>query len=633
MRYTKELLKIIILAIVIASFLITQQVSAFEDVSFVNEIRSGFKKPVDVAVSGSGNIYILDSKFCKVSISDSAGYLIKVFGSCGSDEGEFKNPEGIALSPDGDIVVADTNNNRIQVFDGEGRFKYAFGNSGSERGELMKPSGVAVDEQGMIYVADAGNNRLQVFSAKGLYRFRIPFDVPPADVAIDAMNRAYVLLPEDGEIKVFNIIKNNIIRMKFKSSRKKHITKATSIAVDFRGDIYITEQAEHSAKKYDIKKNLLMTFGSEGRGRGQFKKPAGIVADDRGHIFIVDSGNKRLQEFNVSGSIKQALDTSGMPLLMGVEYKDSISTQTHLTDIRLAPSGTIYTLSGQNNSLIIKGIGNRIIGGRKSREEGQFNTPSAVDYGPKGYIYVADTGNNRVQVLDPDGNFVFAFGKRGRKTGQFKDPGGITVAEDGTIYVADTGNDRVQIFNKDGIFLKAFGKSSDNGRNEVPGKGTFRQPTALALDSKERLFVVDQGNNRIQVFDNRGIFLQSIGEFGDGYKQFDNPVDIALTSNDILLVADAGNNRVQVIHPELIKFQFTFGSGAEGLGQFSQINGIDVDDNNNIYVTDSDVSAIRVFTIVEGRKRPAAVMQKQKQPVAPPAPVVEEDKNQEFELK
>ncbi len=632
MRYLKNLLKVSISSSVIAFSQSAGQVSAFEDVSFVNELRLGFKQPIDTAVSGSRNIYILDSKLCKVSIADSAGYLIKEFGSCGRGDGEFNSPEGIALSPDGHVVVADTNNNRIQIFDGEGNFESVFGSEGPDRGELRKPSGVAVDAQGMIYVADTGNKRLQVFSAKGVYRFRIPFDVPPADIAIDAMNRAYILLPEESEIQIIDIMKNDVLRLQFLNSAKKYLTRAVSISVDFRGDIYITEQAEHSVKKFDINKNLLMTFGSEGRGRGQFKRPAGIVADNHGHIFVIDSGNIRLQEYEVSGSTKPALDTSGLKLLMSADYKDSIQAQPQLTDIRITQSGTIYTLSSNNNTLYITGIGNRIIGGKKSRGEGQFSNPSAVDYGPKGYIYVADTGNNRVQVFDPDGNFVFTFGERGRKNGQFKEPSGIVVAKDGTIYVADTGNDRLQIFNKDGIFLKAFGNTSDNSDNEIAANGTFRQPTALALDSQDRLFVVDRGNNRIQVFDNKGNFLQSIGESGDGYKQFDDPVDIALTSNDILVVADAGNNRVQLIHPELIKFQFAFGSEADGFGQFRQLNGIDVDSNNNIYVTDSTVSSIRVFGIIEGRQRPAEIIPQQKQLVAP-APAVEEGDNQELELK
>ena len=80
MRYLNKIIYVFFSASVITFSLSAGQVSAFEDVSFVNEIRLGFKQPADAAVSSSRNLYVLDSKLCTVSIVDSAGYLMKVFG-------------------------------------------------------------------------------------------------------------------------------------------------------------------------------------------------------------------------------------------------------------------------------------------------------------------------------------------------------------------------------------------------------------------------------------------------------------------------------------------------------------------------------------------------------------------------
>ena len=74
--------------------------------------------------------------------------------------------------------------------------------------------------------------------------------------------------------------------------------------------------------------------------------------------------------------------------------------------------------------------------------------PYGIAVGSGGNIYVADTGNNRVQVFDPSGVFQSTFGSFGSGNGQFSDPYGIAVGSGGNIYVADTGNSRVQVFSQ-----------------------------------------------------------------------------------------------------------------------------------------------------------------------------------------
>ncbi|MCB1017522.1 MAG: hypothetical protein KDB10_20720, partial [Acidimicrobiales bacterium] len=91
------------------------------------------------------------------------------------------------------------------------------------------------------------------------------------------------------------------------------------------------------------------------------------------------------------------------------------------------------------------------------------------------------------------GAFVRAFGSQGSGPGQLQSPAGLSVDSEDRVYVADTGNDRMQQFDAAGTFLSAWGTTGS-------GKGKFRGPTGVAVNSADDLYVSDAGNHRIQAF-------------------------------------------------------------------------------------------------------------------------------------
>jgi len=123
----------------------------------------------------------------------------------------------------------------------------------------------------------------------------------------------------------------------------------------------------------------------------------------------------------------------------------------------------------------------------------------------------------------------------------------------------------------------------------------FDWPRGMSIDEKERIFVADEENNRIQCFDSEGLFLFTFGSFGKGKGYFDGPTDVALDhKNQRILVADTGNHRIQIFDLEG-DFLFSFGSQGNGNGEFSQPYGIAIDRGGNIYVSDRDNHRIQVF--------------------------------------
>jgi len=129
-------------------------------------------------------------------------------------------------------------------------------------------------------------------------------------------------------------------------------------------------------------------------------------------------------------------------------------------------------------------------------------------------IYVADTWNHRVLVLDGGGQIVRELGVPGELTdienspdpspepGRFFGPRSVAVA-DGEIYVTDTGNERVQVFSSDGTFLRAFG-----GYGSVPGK--LLEPVGIAIGPDGNVWVADSGNSRLSIFTRDGTAVRQI---------------------------------------------------------------------------------------------------------------------------
>ena len=160
-----------------------------------------------------------------------------------------------------------------------------------------------------------------------------------------------------------------------------------------------------------------------------------------------------------------------------------------------------------------------------------------------------DTHNN-VWVTDGDaengkGDQVFEFTQEGKvlltlgKAGvagdgpdTFNKPSDVLISPNGDIFVADGhgpgSNARIVKFAADGKFIKSWGK-------EGTGPGEFNNPHSLAMDSKGRLFVADRGNNRVQIFDQDGTFLEE-------WKQFGRPSGVYIDKKDILYVTDSESN-------------------------------------------------------------------------------------------
>jgi hypothetical protein len=177
---------------------------------------------------------------------------------------------------------------------------------------------------------------------------------------------------------------------------------------------------------------------------------------------------------------------------------------------------------------------------------GMFVFPHGITVDKDGNVWVTDGDGkdgkgHQVFKFSPKGKVLLTLGKAGMAgdgEDTFNKPSAVAIAANGDIFVADghggTSNARIVKFSKDGKFIMTWGK-----KGSAPGE--LNIPHALAFDSKGRLFVADRGNNRIEIFDQSGKFIEE-------WPQFSRPSGISIDRNDVIYVADSESGSVAKDH-------------------------------------------------------------------------------------
>jgi len=191
--------------------------------------------------------------------------------------------------------------------------------------------------------------------------------------------------------------------------------------------------------------------------------------------------------------------------------------------------------------------GRLTIGGPGS-EAGQFRSPVGIALDAQGNLYVADSGNARVQKFDAAGRFLETVGVPGTEPGQFNQPAGAAVDAQGNLYVVDTWNHRVQKFGPDLAFMATWGRPTNDLIN--PGPDQMWGPRAIAVDAQGNVWVVDTGTHRVRKFAPDGTPLGAFGGRGRQPGRFQEPVGIAIGADGSIFIADAGNARIQKFDAE-----------------------------------------------------------------------------------
>lgn len=252
---------------------------------------------------------------------------------------------------------------------------------------------------------------------------------------------------------------------------------------------YVSDLGRSAVMVFDLGKHELRQLETPD-GVAPISHPLSIVVDSRNNLFVLDRRSASIFVFDSSEKYRRSINLRSLsianPVAMAIDRK---MERLYVSD---AASRTILVMALDGSYLNKIGSGG---GG-----DGQFNLPISVAVDSQGRLIIADAFDANVQVFDSDGQFLRKFGQRGDAAGDFQLIKSVAVDSEDNIYVVDGRMHNISIFNQQGELLLVLGGYYAVSSSGKVAPGGFSVPIGVDIDSTDRIYVVDQLNARVQVF-------------------------------------------------------------------------------------------------------------------------------------
>lgn len=257
------------------------------------------------------------------------------------------------------------------------------------------------------------------------------------------------------------------------------LQRPQSGVVDKDGRIFVTDTSRQAVFVFDPQEGRLIVW--EGIATTRFDAPTGIALGTAGEIYVADSNLGFVARLNSKGEGIGVIGLGELHRPVGVAFD--------------AATQRLYVADTQDHDIKVFDEEGRLLHtlGRRGEKPGEFNFPTYIALA-KGELYVADTMNARVQVLDAEtGDPRRVIGERGINVGNLARPKGVSVDSEGNVYIVESYYDYLLVFNNKGEFLMPIGGTGQ----EV---GNFYLPSGVWIDESNRIFVADVFNGRVSLF-------------------------------------------------------------------------------------------------------------------------------------
>jgi len=439
---------------------------------------------------------------------------------------QSKNLGGLGYTRNGLLTVTASGDNRIVVLNKKRTTQFKVGGS-SGAAKLSSPAAFVYSDNDRFYIADKGRDRIAVFGRDGIFLFAFGGNgkdgqrlSSPTHVGVDAEEKIYVLDRTDGgRVSVYDskgALLGQVSAKSFKD-RAERTPKFTAMTVDRFGRLFVADSGNGKLIELDWKSGkAISSFGSRGKGRGQFKKISALTLSNDGRLGVGDDGNHKIEVYQLSRLEKDSVERAKLPNVAKGRFHRADCTRAYAM-----PGGDILCLNKDKKKVSRLAASGKL----KSAFAATFKKPVAAAFDDKSIVVL----DGRVlKVFTHQGKLRFSAGRSGSRDGQFRSPQSVAM-RGGKIYVADTGNRRVQVFSRDGIFL---GKVAN--KKGVPPM--FRHPVAITVDSQGNFYVADDELNRIKIFSAKNKFKYELGGDEKSPERFSDIRDISVDGDDNLYV-------------------------------------------------------------------------------------------------
>ncbi len=420
----------------------------------------------------------------------------------------LSQPEGVAVDSLGNIYVADADDNRvrkispggvIQTIAGTGVAGFAGDGGPANVALLNQPYGLALDAAGNLYIADLGNARVREVTADGMIQTVAGGgSTPPANNGNGG------------------------------SATSAQMLQPRNVAVDSAGSLYISDFGAN--RVYRVTGGMLVALAGTGNagisgdgGRAlaaQLNAPAGLTVDSQGALYLADSGNNCIRKivngmistiYNVPSPTGLAMDSLGNLYIASASYVGTLSQPlagiSSGRDIAADTAGNLYVSAGL-------------------------------------FVMEATADGNAFTVAGSGASRYFGGDGGPAANARLYSPSGIAVDSDGTAYIADTANNRIRKVTPDGIIstLAGTGNAGESGNNGPAAAAELSGPRSVAIDAMHNVYVADTGNNEIRRITPDGMIVSFDMEVN-------NPQSIVVDGAGSVYIADTGNNRIVKVTP------------------------------------------------------------------------------------
>ncbi|HEX2916338.1 MAG TPA: NHL repeat-containing protein [Chloroflexia bacterium] len=437
---------------------------------------------------------------------------------------------------------------------------------------LIRPSAIGLDPRGVVYVANPRDGRVYSFTTSGIYLGTLSSfftEISLVGLTVDSKGLIYVCSRQEG-ISKFDPSGELLSNFKFDAMREASVVK-----VDLQGNIYVL--AHNYIYKFDQNGKELVKFGGyspllvdKGNGviyqlqPGKFNNARGLAVDSQGNIYVSDAGLQTIQKFDSKGNFQMWFESN----LAG---NSGEKIYLNLSGLEVDRQGVVYAVNGEGVLKFNSAghfLGNLALSPAAKAKEGKRAIEAVeVAIDASGTVYVV--GMDRILKLDQSGKLLSEFGKNNGANGQFSAPYDVVTDKNSNLYVADSGNARIQKFDAQGHFLFSTG--------EIPQSV---QVEKIALDSQDRLYLVDKYNSRIQIFDSNGHFQSTIPLT----VQYPSAIDLDQAGN--IYIADSRTVYKLDASGKLLTSFGNNDANENKTALFQEISALKVDPQGNIYVAE-----------------------------------------------